>query len=143
MKEVVRIQVSLLTVGSKNNNNKHAEYLFIFIPFKCQIYSKQRSHASLLFGTCSNFSKTLVNIIFPCSGDTKVSTELIWPDKLRRRSKCEWKHEMNYVFLTKFSNTLFTKMLLLYRISLWKHFIYRGVHTSTILHGTTIPVTKN
>ena len=72
--EVVRIQVSFLTVGSKNNNNKLAEYLVIFIPFKCQIYSKQGSHASLLFGTCSNFSKTLVNIIFQCLGEAKVST---------------------------------------------------------------------
>ena len=49
--EVVRIQVSFLTVGSENNNNKHTEEHVIFIPFKDQIYSKQGSHVSLLFGT--------------------------------------------------------------------------------------------
>ena len=48
--EVVRIQVSFFTVGSKNDNNKHTEYHVIFIPFKDQIYSKQGSHFSLLFG---------------------------------------------------------------------------------------------
>ena len=69
--EVVRIQVSFLTVGSKNNNNKHAEYHAIFIAFKGQIYSKQGSHVSLLFGTCST---TSANIIFPCLGEAKVST---------------------------------------------------------------------
>ena len=67
--EVVHIQVSFLTVGSKNNNNKHAEYNGILILFKGQIYSKQGSHVSLLIGRCSNFSKTLVNIIFPCLGE--------------------------------------------------------------------------
>ena len=35
----------------KNNNNKHAEYHGIFILFKGQIYWKQGSHISLLFGT--------------------------------------------------------------------------------------------
>ena len=74
MTEVVCIQVSFLTVGSKNNNNEYAEYHVIFIPFKGQIHSKQGSHVSLLFGTCSNFSKTLVNINFPCLGEAKVST---------------------------------------------------------------------
>ena len=36
--EVVRIQVCFLTIGSKNNNNKHAECHVIFILFKGQIY---------------------------------------------------------------------------------------------------------
>ena len=50
--EVVLIQVSFLTVSSKsNNNNEHAEYHGIFIPFIGKIYSKQGSHISLLFGT--------------------------------------------------------------------------------------------
>ena len=71
MTEVVRIKVSFLTVASKNNNNKHAEYHVIFVPFKDQIHSKQGNHVSLLFETCS---KALVNIIFPCLGEAKVST---------------------------------------------------------------------
>ena len=48
---------------------------------------------------------------------------------------------MNYVFLTRFSYTLFTKTLLLFHISLLKRFIYRRVNTSKILHSATIPVT--
>ena len=51
-----------------------------------------------------------------------------------------WK-QMNYVFLTRFSYTLFTKTLLLFRISLLKRFIYRRVNTSKILRGATIPIT--
>ena len=39
---------------------------------------------------------------------------------------------MNYVFLTRFSYTLFTKTLLLFHISLLKRFIYRNVYTSKI-----------
>ena len=52
---------------------------------------------------------------------------------------------MNYVFLTRFSYTLFTKTLLLFHISLLKRFIYRRVNTSKILRGATIPImlTKN
>ena len=42
-------------VLNKNNNNKHAEYHGIFILFKGQIYSKQGSHISLLFGTWTCF----------------------------------------------------------------------------------------
>ena len=55
-----------------------------------------------------------------------------------------WK-QMNYVFLTRFSYTLFTKTLLLFHISLLKRFIYRRVNTSKILRGATIPImlTKN
>ena len=53
---------------NKNNNNKHAEYHDIFIPFKGQIYSKQGRHISLLFG------KWTFSIIFPCLGEAKVST---------------------------------------------------------------------
>ena len=55
-----------------------------------------------------------------------------------------WK-QMSYVFLTRFSDTLFTKTLLLLHISLLKCFIYRKVNTSKILHDTTFPVmlTKN
>ena len=74
MTEVVCIQVCFFTIGSKNNDNKYAEYHAIFIPFKGQIYLKQGSHVSLLFGRCRNFSKTLVNIIFPCLGEAEVST---------------------------------------------------------------------
>ena len=40
----------------------------IFIPFKGQIYSKQGSHVSFLFGTWT------FSIIFPCFGEAKVST---------------------------------------------------------------------
>ena len=40
----------LPVVLNKNNNNKHAEYHGIFVLFKVQIYSKQGSHVSLLFG---------------------------------------------------------------------------------------------
>ena len=52
---------------------------------------------------------------------------------------------MNYVFLKRFSYNLFTKTLLLFRISLLKCFIYRRVKTSKILRGATIPsmLTKN
>ena len=51
MTEVVLIQVSfLLLVLNKNNNNEQAEYQGIFIPFKNNIYSKQGSNISLLFG---------------------------------------------------------------------------------------------
>ena len=55
-------------VLNKNNNNEHAEYHGIFIPFKDQIYSKQGSYVSFLFGTW-NFC-----IIFPCLDEVKVST---------------------------------------------------------------------
>ena len=51
-----------------------------------------------------------------------------------------WK-QMNYVFLKRFSYTLFTKTLLLFHISLLKRFIYRRVNTSKIPHRATIPVT--
>ena len=52
---------------------------------------------------------------------------------------------MSYVFLTRFSDTLFTKTLLPLHIYLLKRFIYRKVNTSKILHDTTIPImlTKN
>ena len=36
---------------NKNNKNEQAEYHDIFIPFKDNIFSKQGSHISLLFGT--------------------------------------------------------------------------------------------
>ena len=49
----------------------------------------------------------------------------------------------NYVFLTEFSYTLFTKTLLLFCISLSKRFIYRRVNTSQIFLGATTPVTLN
>ena len=63
------IQVSFLQLAlNKNNNNKHAEYHDIFIPFKGQIYSKQGSHISLLLGTWT------FSIIFPCLGEAKVPT---------------------------------------------------------------------
>ena len=40
-----------------------------------------------------------------------------------------------------FSYTLFTKTLLIFRISLLKRSIYRRVNISKIVHGATIPVT--
>ena len=40
--EVVLIQVSFLTIGSKQNE-EHVEFHDIFIPFKDKIYSKQGS----------------------------------------------------------------------------------------------------
>ena len=68
MTEVVLIRVSFLPlVLKKNNNNKHAEYHAIFIPFKGQIYSKQGSYVSFLFGTWT------LTIISPCLGEAKVS----------------------------------------------------------------------
>ena len=48
---------------------------------------------------------------------------------------------MHYVFLTRFSYTLFTKTLLLFRISSLKRLLYRRVNTSKTLHGAAIPIT--
>ena len=61
-------EVVLIQVINKNNNNKHADYHDIFIPFKGQIYSKQGTHISLLVGTWT------FSIIFPCLSEAKVST---------------------------------------------------------------------
>ena len=110
------------------------KYHVIFTPFKGQIYSKQGSHVSLMFGTWTFvlFSHVWWNQRFYC---------YLWADKLRRRSTFAWKHKLNYVFLTRFSYTLFTKTLLLFRISLLKRFIYWRVNIFKILHGATIPVT--
>ena len=47
------------------------------------------------------------------------------------------------MFLTEFSYTLFTKMLLLFCISLLRSFIYRTGNTSSILLGATAPVALN
>ena len=55
-------------VLNKNNNNKHAEYHGIFILFKVQIYWKQGSHISLLFGT-----GLLLNH-FSCLEEANIST---------------------------------------------------------------------
>ena len=69
MTEAILVQVSFLNAGSnQNNNNEHTEYHVIFITFKDQIYSKQGSHVSFLFGTWT------FGIIFPCLGEAKVST---------------------------------------------------------------------
>ena len=47
-------------VLNKNNNNKHAEYHVIFIPFKGQIYSKQGSYFD---GTSDGTSEKLRRIL--------------------------------------------------------------------------------
>ena len=65
----------------KNNNNKHAEYHGIFILFKGQIYWKQGSHISLLFGTW-----TFRIISFHVWVKPRFLL-LIQPDKLRWRSR--------------------------------------------------------
>ena len=44
------------------------------------------------------------------------------------------------VCIKTFSYTLFTKTLLLFRISSLKRLIYRGVNTSKILHGAKSPL---
>ena len=102
---------------SKNNNNEHAEYHGISIPFKSQIYSKQESHISLLFGTW-----TLVLFPHVWKKPKFLLLTLTW-QRLHENIKF-------FVFLTGFSCTLFTKTLLLFRISLLKRFIYRRVTTS-------------
>ena len=47
--EIVLIQVFFLTVGSKQKNNKNAEYLGTFIPFESQLYSKSGSFIFFFF----------------------------------------------------------------------------------------------
>ena len=135
MTEVVLIQVSFLTVGSKQKNNKHAEYHDIFIPFKGQIYLKQGSHVSFLFGTWTLvlFSHVWVKPRF-------LLLTLTWQTSLKFKVCMKTLNELR-IFLTKFSYNLFTKTFLLLRISLLKRFIYRRVNTSKILRGATIPVT--
>ena len=100
-------------VLNKSNNNKLAEYHGIFIPFQGQIYSKQGSHISLLFGTWMKPKN------FYCWH---------WPDKLCWRSTFSSKYQINYVFPTGFTYTLFTKTSLFLRISLLKCLIYKRVN---------------
>ena len=100
-------------------------------------HSKVRSTQNK--GVTFFFGKWTFIIIFPCLGETKVSTLNSDLTKLRWRSTFAWEHQMNYVFLTRFSYNLFTKALLLFHISLLKRFIYK------ILRGATISImlTKN
>ena len=100
-------------VLNKSNNNRLAEYHGIFIPFQGQVYSKQGSHISLLFGTWMKPKN------FYCWH---------WPDKLCWRSTFSSKYQMNYVFPTGFTYTLFTKTSLFLRISLLKCLIYKRVN---------------
>ena len=68
VREVVLIQVSFLTTGSKQTkNNEHTEYHDISIPFKSQIHSKQGSH--IFFCLDMDFT-----IISPCLDRAKVFT---------------------------------------------------------------------
>ena len=78
-------------------------------------------------------------IIFPYLGEAKVSNVI--SDLTNFVDVNVFMKTINYVFLTGFSYTLFTKTLLLFHISLLKRFIYRRVNTSKILHSATIPVT--
>ena len=75
----------------------------------------------------------------PYLGEAKVSTVI--SDLTNFVDVNVFMKTINYVFLTGFSYTLFTKTLLLFHISLLKRFIYRRVNTSKILHNATIPVT--
>ena len=61
--KVVLNQASLFTlVLNKNDNNEHLELHEIVIPLKDEIYSKQGSHISLLFGTRTFW------VLFPNAG---------------------------------------------------------------------------
>ena len=137
--KVVRIQVCFFSIGSKNNNNKHVEYHVIFIPFKGQIYSKQGSQVSLLFGTCGNFSKTLVNIIFLCLRQAEVSSVNFdltnFVDAQRVDENVKW--------VMHFWKRL--AILCLQKRYSFSAFIRGRIYTSKILHSAAIPValTKN
>ena len=65
-----------------------------------------------------------------------VNSDLInFVDVQRLHENIKW-----IVFLTRLSYNLFTKALLLFRISLLKRFTYRRVSTPKILRGAMIPI---
>ena len=122
----------MLPFSSKQNSNKHVEYHVVFIPFKGQ---RSTQNKAVMFLFCLGHGR----IIFPYLGEAKVSNVI--SDLTNFVDVNVFMKTINYVFLTRFSYTLFTKTLLLLRISLLKRFIYRRVYTSKILHSATIPVT--
>ena len=108
----------------------------IFIPLKGQIYSKQGSHVSLLFGTWT------FSIIFMCLDEAKVSAV----NSSMTNIEVQHLHEtIKWIMYFKQSNTRFNYTLFRKALLLLKCCIFRRVNTYTILHGAIIhaTLTKN
>ena len=113
MIKVILIQTKcpfLPLVLNENNNNEHTECHGIFMPFKGEICSKK-----IIISSCLNEAK-----VSTVNSDLQISLTF---------NECMKTLNELCVF-TEFSYTLFTKRLLLIRISLLKHVIYRRVNAS-------------
>ena len=122
MTKVILIKCPFLPlVLNENNNNEQAECHGIFMPFKGDICSKK-----IIISSSLNEAK-----VSTVNSDLQTSSTFI---------ECMKTLNELCVF-TGFSYTLFTKRLLLIRISLLKHVIYRRVNASQIFLGATIPTT--
>ena len=113
-------------VLNKNNNNKHAEYHGIFILFKVQIYWKQGSHISLLFGT-----GLLLNH-FSCLEEANISTvntnliKFVGDQRLHKNIKwimCFWRGLAILCLQERYCCSAFP--LTSYRFSLVQQFLSR------------------
>ena len=111
MTKVILIKCPFLPlVANENNNNEQAECHGIFMPFKGDICSKK-----IIISSSLNEAK-----VSTVNSDLQTSSTFI---------ECMKTLNELCVF-TGFSYTLFTKRLLLIRISLLKHVIYRRVNAS-------------